>query len=84
MYLHPVVFNIIMVHGHEEDVDHDTEGDKELSKGVEHNDRQDLGCPDPEPTTVPYTHHIRSLFNAIKNNIFHFGTLIVIILEKVK
>ena len=81
LYSHAIVLHIVVVHWHEEDIHHDTQSDEELSEGVEHNDGQHLSCPDPQPATIPNTHHIGSLFNTVKYNILHFWTLVIVILN---
>ena len=35
----------------------------------------------PQPTAIPNTHDIRSSFDAVKYNIFHFRSLVIIILN---
>ena len=87
-----------MISAHEQDIDHDTERDEELREGVKHDYWQHLGeemlerriwwidghlgCPNPEPAAVPHTHHIRGPLDTIKHDVFHLGTLIIIILER--
>jgi len=42
MCLHSVKLHAVVVQSHEDDVDHDAEGDEELREGVEHNDGEYL------------------------------------------
>ena len=99
-YSHSIVFHVVVIGAHEQDVDHDTEGDEQFSEGVKHDDGQHLEekllegrigeiqikfhlcCPDPEPATIPDTHHVRGPLDAIKHDVFHLRTLIIIILER--
>ena len=41
-YLHSIILHIIVVGTHEQDIDHDAQGDEELGEGVKHDDGQDL------------------------------------------
>ena len=41
-YLHSIIFYVIMISAHEQDIDHDAQGDEELGEGVKHDDGQDL------------------------------------------
>ena len=41
-YLHSIILHIIVVSTHEQDIDHDAQGDEELGEGVKHDDGQDL------------------------------------------
>lgn len=51
----------MVVHGHEEGIDHDTERDEELHERVEDNERNDLLKAQPALTTVPNAEDVYAL-----------------------
>ena len=53
--------HVVVVEGHEGGVDHDAEGDKEVDKGVEDDDGEELGETDITGAAVPHAHHIHAL-----------------------
>ena len=53
--------HVVVVEGHEGGVDHDAEGDKEVDKGVEDDDGEELGETDIAGAAVPHAHHIHAL-----------------------
>ncbi len=50
-----------MIHGHEENVDGDAEGDEELGERIEDHDGQDFAHPDPDPCTIPDAKEVDAL-----------------------
>lgn len=50
----------VVVHGHEERVDDDAEGDEQLHEGIKHQQLHQLGKLFPGPATVPYTEQVNA------------------------
>ena len=40
-----------------------------------------LCSPDPQPATIPDTHHVRGSLDAVEHNVLHLGSLVIVVLQ---
>ena len=67
-----------MVHGHEDDVDGDAEGDEQLGEGVEDDDGQQLTHPDPDPGAVPDAEQVDALLQVLDEGALPLVLVVVV------
>jgi hypothetical protein len=52
-----------MIHGHEKDIDGDTERDEEFREWIENQNGQSFTDPDPNPGAIPDAENVNHLFS---------------------
>ena len=67
-----------MVHGHEDDIDRDAEGDEELGEGVKDQDGQELTNPDPDPGAIPDAEHVDALLQVLDESALPLVLVVVV------
>ena len=74
-----VVFDVVLVQRHEDDVDGDTQGDDEFRESVEHDEGQDFADFEPQPTAVPDARDFTSLLEPLGHDLLHLGAFVVVV-----
>ena len=75
-----IVINVVMVQGHEYDVDNDAEGDGQLREGVKDQEGQYLRGLEPDIAAIPDAKDVNWFFEVLAKDLFVLRTFVIVII----
>lgn len=73
------MFFVVLIEGHEDDIDDNAEGDEEFGERVEDDEGETFADLDPNGTTVPNAHDVDGLGQPLAEDVLEFRAFIVIV-----
>ena len=76
---HSFVLDLVMIQSHKDDIDGDTESDKQLREGVKNDDGEKLREADPDAGAVPHAEDASQLFGVLQGDGLELGAFVLVV-----
>lgn len=80
-FLH-VLVHVVVIEGHEQSIDDDTERDEKLYEGIEHDEGHVLLELQPEPAAVPHAEYVDPFGQGFQSPVLERGPILVVLCRR--